>query len=131
MQDPSAPPDDEAEEPAGTPPKPARIRLLPAREAPYVVIVRRKPTRQFHILRWNTETGEVEHGSWFEGRIYALRSDVSFDGQWMVYLALGANADTWNGVCRVPFLRTEMEGSNHGTWHGLSLIHISEPTRPY
>ncbi len=110
--------DDDLDEPAGTPPAPARIRLLPAREAPYVVIVRRKPTRHFHIVRWNTETGEAEHGSWFEGRIYAGRSDVSFDGQWMVYMALGSNADSWTGVCRVPFLRTEMEGRVHGTWFG-------------
>ncbi len=116
MEDFSA--DDETGAMAGAPPRPARIRLLPAREAPYVVIVRRKPSGRFHIVRWNTETGEAEHGSWFKGRIYALRSDVSFDGQWMVYLAMGSNAQTWNGVCRLPFLKTELEGSNNGSWFG-------------
>lgn len=110
--------DDEPAAAESMPPKPARIRLLPARAAPFVVIVRRQPSRRFHIVRWNTETGEAEHGSWFEGRIYTLRSDVSFDGQWMVYLAMGSNAQTWNGVCRLPFLKTELEGSNMGAWFG-------------
>lgn len=101
-----------------TPAEPARIHLLPARDAPYVVIVRRKPSRWFHVLRLNTKTNEIEHGSWFAGKLYPMRCDVSFDGVWMVYLAMGSNGETWNGVCRAPFLRTVAQGSNMGTWFG-------------
>ena len=100
------------------PAAPARIHLLPARKSPYVVVLRRKPSQCFHVVRWNTDTDELEYGSWFTGKLYPLRCDVSFDGQWMVYLALGASGETWNGVCRLPFLKTVAEGSNLGTWYG-------------
>jgi hypothetical protein len=96
----------------------ARIHLLPAKEAPYVVIVWRKPSKTFHIIRWNTETDELEHGSWFSGRLYEHRSDVSFDGQWMVYMAMGAKGIVWNGCCKLPFLKTFLEGDSFGTWNG-------------
>jgi hypothetical protein len=97
---------------------PARIHLLPALNAPVAVILRRKPSKCFHVMRWNTQTGAIEHGSWFRGQLYPLRCDVSFNGEWMVYLALGAGGHTWNGVCRVPWLKTVAEGPNTGTWYG-------------
>lgn len=92
----------------------ARIHLLPAKQAPVVAIIRRKPSKVFHVMRWNTETDEIEHGSWFRGKLYPLRSDVSFDGNWMVYLAMGASGNTWNGLCRLPWLKTVCVG----TWNG-------------
>jgi hypothetical protein len=104
--------------PVQSTPPPARIHLLPAKEAPVVIVIRRKPSRRFHILRWNTETDEVESGSWFTGRIYEMRSDVSFDGEWMIYLAMGATGETWTGICQPPFLRTTVHWENQGTWHG-------------
>ena len=36
----------------------------------------------------------------------------------MVYLAMGDSGNTWNGVCRLPYLRTVVEGPNMGTWFG-------------
>lgn len=101
-----------------TPAAPARIHLLPARDAPCVIVVRRKPSSCFHIVRWNTRTDQLEHGSWFKGKLYAKRCDVSFDGRWMVYLAMGASGETWNGICHPPFLRTVAEGENMGSWFG-------------
>jgi hypothetical protein len=97
---------------------PARIHLLPAKEAPYVVIIRRKPSKTFHIIRWNIEHDEFEHGSWFTGHIYTHRSDVSFDGKWMVYMARGAGGAAWNGVCLLPYLKTYLEAEAADTWHG-------------
>lgn len=97
---------------------PARLHLLPALTAPVAVILRRKPSKCFHVMRWNTQTGAIEHGSWFRGQLYPLRCDVSFDGEWMVYLALGASGNTWNGICRLPWLKTVCEGTNMGTWYG-------------
>jgi hypothetical protein len=96
----------------------ARIHLLPAKEAPYVIIIRRKPSKTFHIIRWNVEHDEFEHGSWFTGHIYAHRSDVSFDGKWMVYFASGASGDLWNGVCLLPYLKTYLEANAADTWGG-------------
>jgi hypothetical protein len=76
---------------------PARIHLLPAKEAPVVVIIRRKPSRLFHIVRIDTETGTYQRGSL---KLYANRCDVSFDGNWFVYLALGGKGQSWNGISR-------------------------------
>ena len=97
---------------------PARIHLLPARAEPCAVVIRRKPSRCFHVIRWDTRGDRLEHGSWFEGKLYAKRCDVSFDGRWMVYLAMGASGETWNGICHPPFLRTVAEGENMGAWFG-------------
>lgn len=98
---------------------PARLHILPAKHAPTAIVIRRKPSDTFHILRWNTQTDEIEHGSWFTGRIYPWRCDVSPDGNWMVYLAQSADASTsWNGICQPPWLRTTLDWENSGTWHG-------------
>jgi hypothetical protein len=97
---------------------PARIHLLPAKEAPVVVVIRRKPSRLFHVIRINTETGSYEQGAWFTGKLYAMRCDVSFDGNWFVYLALGAKGQTWNGISMLPRLACVAESENLGTWFG-------------
>jgi hypothetical protein len=96
----------------------ARIHLLPAKTAPIVCIIRRKPSKCFHVIKWNTSNDEFEHGSWFHGKLYPLRCDVSFDGQWMVYLAMGADGKTWNGICKPPWLRTVCDAPNMGTYGG-------------
>lgn len=105
---------------------PARIHLLTAKEAPIVVVIRRKPSRLVHIMRWNTETDEMEHGSWFNGRIYEMRCDLSFDGKYMIYLAMGASGETWTGVCEPPYLRTLVDWPNEGTWEGGGMFSASD-----
>lgn len=97
---------------------PARIHLLPAKGSPYVAVIRRKPSKVFHIIRWNTKYDELEYGSWFSGKLYPKRCDISFDGKWMVYLAMGGKGNTWNGVCQLPWLKTHLETENMGTWFG-------------
>lgn len=98
---------------------PARLHLFPAKASPYVAVIRRKPSKLFHIIRWNTQNDSLEYGSWFKGNLYLNKCDISFDGQWMVYLAMGGkNGNTWNGVCQLPKLKTYLEGKNYGTWFG-------------
>jgi hypothetical protein len=97
---------------------PARIHLLPAKTAPIVIVIRRKPSKLFHVLKWDTDLDELQAGSWFHGKLYPMRCDVSPDGRHMVYLAMGSGGHTWNGVCEPPFLRTMAEGENMGTWSG-------------
>lgn len=115
----------------------ARIHLLPAKASAYVLVIRRKPSKLFHIIRWNTKTDKLEHGSWFRGKLYPKRCDISFDGKWMVYLAMGSSSETWNGVSALPYLRTSLDGPNMGTWYGggywrdrrTLLLNGWEPTR--
>src|SRR5262245_24882898 len=96
----------------------SRIHLLVAKNAPTVVIVQRKRAKLFHIVTVDASKRRVEQGSWFRGKLYALRCDVSFDGKHMVYLAMGDKGQTWNGVCRLPWLSTLTEADNTGAWFG-------------
>lgn len=101
-----------------TPAKPARIHLLTAAQAPVVVVIRRKPSKLFHVIRVDTVTGKYEQGTWFNGKLYAMRCDVSFDGEWLVYLAMGAGGNTWNAVSKVPRLTAVAESEGRDTWFG-------------
>jgi hypothetical protein len=96
----------------------SRIHLLAAKDAPAMVILQRKRDKLFHVITINTQTLRITEGSWFRGKLYPLRCDVSFDGTFMVYLAMGARGQTWNGVCRLPWLTTLVDVENTGTWYG-------------
>ena len=97
----------------------SRIHLLAAKEAPVVVILQRKRSKLFHIITVDTETHLVTEGSWFSGRIHEMKCDVSFDGEFMVYLAIGRKYTAWSGLCRLPWLTTLVESENPGiNWGG-------------
>jgi hypothetical protein len=97
----------------------ARIHLLVAQDAPVVVVLRRKPTRTFHVLRWNTRTDAIEPGSWFRGRLYEKRCDVSPDGAWMIYFAAGSDSgSTWTGLAHPPWLKAIAWHAGTGAWLG-------------
>lgn len=101
------------------PAPPARIYLFAAKQSPRVAVLRRKPSRQWHLVVWNTKTDFLEHGSWFQGTLYPERCDISWDGQWFVYNALGRRGDeSWSGICRLPFLKTVFEWNNPGDYGG-------------
>jgi len=100
-----------------TPAQPARIHLLPAAGAPVVVVIRRKPSKLFQIIRVDTLTGACEYGARFRGQLYPMRSDVSFDGNWFVYMALNKDG-VWNAVSRLPRLTAAVRSPNVGTYGG-------------
>ena len=89
----------------------AHLFVLQASDAPIAVILRRGPSRWYHIIRWDTRTDEFTHGSWIKGRIYEDRCDVSPDGELLLYFVLqGSRFDTslthaWTAVSRVPYLQ--------------------------
>lgn len=99
---------------------PARIHLIPAKDAPYLAVIRRKPADRVHVSRWNTDTGEIEHGGWYVGRVYERQSDISFDGEWWVFGAYGKcplidrtasrfrYRRSWSGVARLPGFDLQM-----------------------
>lgn len=66
---------------------PARLHAILAREAPKAVVFRRGPTGQVCTLGWDLETDTFTMGQWLKGRIYEYRSDLSPDGQYMIYFA--------------------------------------------
>ncbi|MDP1977367.1 hypothetical protein [Undibacterium sp.] len=99
-------------------PPPARLHLLPAKSASYTVVLRRKPTDWFHVLRWNTETDEIENGAWFHGTLYPTRADLSFDGRFLVFLALEKGIACLNRISHAPLLTQIHEAEANGTYRG-------------
>lgn len=97
-----------------------RLHLLPARAAPRILIIRRGPSRVFHLVLWDTEHDTFEYGSWFRGKLYVRRCDLSFDGQWLVYFAMGPTRElySWVALSRPPWLRAEALWPKSDTWHG-------------
>ncbi len=102
-----------------TPPA-IRLHLLAARAAPRVLIIRRGPTRVSHMALWHTDTDTVEHGSWFRGQLYRDRCDLSWDGRWLVYFALGPAREhwSWTAISRPPWVRAERFHPASDTWGG-------------
>lgn len=115
--------------PPATPPP--RLSMILAREAPVAVIFRRGPSKHVEIVRWNTGTDEFERGHWFEGRIHDRRSDLSPDGELLVYFAArygprrGRSADdlyAWTAVSRVPWLTALALWPKEDSWWGGGLF---------
>gem|GEM_PF-1339532 len=102
-----------------TPPT-VRLHLLVARAAPRILIIRRGPARVYHLALWRTDTDTVEHGSWFRGQLYVHRCDLSWDGQWLVYFAMGPTRQhySWTAVSRPPWVKAELFYPMGDTWNG-------------
>jgi hypothetical protein len=57
------------------------------------------------LIKWNTQEDTFEFGQWFKGRVYGRRSDVSPNGELLIYFAarhrLGRS--WWTAISRPPF----------------------------
>lgn len=88
---------------------PCRLFVLRARDAPVAVILRRGPSKWYHVIRWHMKEDRFEFGAWFHGRIYEERCDLSPDGQLLVYFCHGGAhrpgyTESWTAVSRAPWL---------------------------
>ncbi|BDI30418.1 hypothetical protein CCAX7_24690 [Capsulimonas corticalis] len=70
-----------------TAPPPCRLHGFLASEAPIGVLLRRGPSKQVQLIKWNTQDDTFEQGQWFKGRVYENWSDLSPDGTKFIYLA--------------------------------------------
>jgi hypothetical protein len=107
----------------------ARLAVLLARDAPVGVVFRRTRTKLVQIVLWNRETDQFEAGHWFKGRIFADRSDISPDGQHLIYFAMGgvawaiaATGGTWTAISLVPSLTASALWGQGGTRGGGGLF---------
>lgn len=94
---------------AGPGPPPPRIFGIPATRAPVVAVLRRGPSDWWHVGRWDLERLQFEPGSWFKGSLYPQKCDLSPDGRWLAYSALGGPADwpagsIYEAISRLPWL---------------------------
>lgn len=86
-----------------------RLFIILARDAPIGLILRRGPSRWYHLIRWRTDNDSFEPGAWFHGRIYEEKCDLSPGGELMVYFCHGGRfrpgyTDSWTAVSRAPWL---------------------------
>ena len=88
----------------------ARLFVIPARDEPVAVVLRRGPSAWYHVILWDTRRDIFTHGAWFKGRIYEEKCDLSPDGKLFVYFVhQGRRGGTqlthaWTAVSRPPWL---------------------------
>ena len=88
---------------------PCRLFVLVARDAPTALILRRGPSKWYHLIRWRMDRNTFEPGAWLHGRIYEEKCNLSPDGELLVYFCHGGAyrsgyTDSWTAVSRAPWL---------------------------
>lgn len=80
------------------------LYVLPATASPQVLVIRRGPSKWWHFLLWDRDTGLVTPGSWFHGLVYPGRCDLAPKGDWMVLLAYRGTRPpyAWTALCQPP-----------------------------
>ncbi len=89
---------------------PPRLFVIPAKDAPLAVVIRRGPAAWTRLTLWETRGDTFTPGAWFRGRIYEEKCDLSPDGKLFVYAAHQGRrvttsfTDSWTAVSRPPWL---------------------------
>lgn len=81
---------------------PARLFFVVAMEARTAVVFRRGPSGQVQMLRWDLEKDELTAGQWLKGSVESSASNVSPDGQLVVYSATKGGKG-FTAVSRPPY----------------------------
>jgi hypothetical protein len=104
---------------------PPRLSALLASEALTGVVFRRGPTKSVRLFLWNRKRDTFRQGSSFKGRIFVERSDLSPDGRYLIYFAMGgmawaipATGGTWTAISRPPALTAIALWGQGDTWGG-------------
>ena len=105
----------------------ARIYCLVARMARVAAVIRRGPSKQVMLSKWNLADDSFEDGQWFKGRIYERRGDISPDGEYIIYF--GGNQkppySTWTAISTLPWFTAHVLWSEGDTWGGGGLFALS------
>ena len=77
------------------------------------------------LLDYKKERFNLEVGSRFYGRIYPNRCDLSTDGKYFLYFAMGKSQQQyekklycWTGLCSPPKIKAELLFAHGDTWGG-------------
>lgn len=85
-----------------------KIHILIAKNANIAAVLRRGPSRWYHLMQWNLDTDEFVHGAWIKARIYESKCDISFDGRFLLYSAHKGNrlgtsyTDSYTVLSKLP-----------------------------
>jgi len=104
--------------------------VLLARQAQLGVVMRRGPSRWWHLTLWNTRQDRFSSGQWFGGSLYPRKCDLSPDGQLLSYFAgkyrLGARDHgydlTYIAVSRPPYFTALALWPVGDTWGGQTMF---------
>ncbi len=83
------------------------LYFYPACASPRVLVIRRGPSKWWHLVLWDRDTGEITPGSWFNGKLYPEKCDLSPRGDWMVLLAYRGNNQpiAWTALAEPPYAK--------------------------
>jgi hypothetical protein len=102
----------------------SKLFVIHALEAPIAVIFRRGPSKWYHLISWNTQTDEMQHGAWIKGHIHEDKCNLSFDGELLVYFVHkeGHHPDnlpnSWTALSRPPWLTALALWPQGDTYYG-------------
>lgn len=107
------------------------LALKFASKAPIAVLLRRGPSNWVQMIRWDLRNDSFETGQWFKGRIYPESSELSADGELLLYSARKTNGwtlrrnndigETWTAISRPPYF-TALALWRNGCWTGGGLF---------
>jgi hypothetical protein len=101
--------------------------VIPARDKPIAIIIRRGPSAWYHLILWETrgKTRDIfTNGAWFRGRIYPEKCDLSPNGTLFVYFVFQGSRlrteyrDSYTAVSRAPWLHAVALWPHGGTYGG-------------
>ncbi len=103
---------------------PPRLFVIMAARASVAVIIRRGPASWVRLVLWDTKRDQFRPGSWFRGRIYEEKCDLSPDGELFLYAALQGRrfrtgySHSWTALSRPPWLHALVLWPMHTTYGG-------------
>ncbi len=90
---------------AGGPRPSVSLFVLRARAAPVAAVLRRGPSKEVALVRWDTRSDRFEVGQWLKGRVDEHRCDLAPNGELLVYFAKNWARPyaTWTAISRPPY----------------------------
>ena len=106
---------------------PARLYAVFARDKPLSVVFRRGPSKQVCTFLWDRDKDIFTLGQWLKGRIYEKRSDLSYDGKYLIYFAMNAKWESetkgsWTAISKAPWLKAIELYPKGDCWEGGGLF---------
>jgi hypothetical protein len=101
--------------------------IIPARDAPKAVIIRRGPSAWYHLILWEWKhkgRDVFTHGAWIRARLFPEKCDLSPDGNLFVYFVFQGSRhgtdykDSYTAVSRPPWLYALALWPHGGTYAG-------------
>ncbi|MBI5176178.1 MAG: hypothetical protein HY986_25060 [Candidatus Melainabacteria bacterium] len=103
---------------------PLRIHVLLAGESEEALVLRRGPSKQVQLIRWQRDKDTFIAGQWFKGRIYERRCDLSSSGKYFLYFAASHKPPlySWTAVSRPPYFSALALWPKGDCWGGGGLF---------